>query len=390
MVEQGLTELIEKNVAAGRLKATLSCEDAVMNSDMSLICVGTPSKTDGSLDLTHVVSACENIGKVLKHKNAFHSIVLRSTVVPGTSRNVAIPTLEKASAKTAGIDFCFANNPEFLRESQAIADYFNPPKIVIAALNERTTTALCQLYDGMTAPKIITDFEVAEAVKYADNAWHATKVAFSNELGSILKTLDVDSHKVMDIFCLDRKLNISEAYLKPGFAFGGSCLPKDVRALRACGQAKGVKTPFFDAVLTANEEQIRRGFDMVVRSGKRKVVLMGLSFKAGSDDLRESPLVTLADMLIRHDIDLKIYDPAVRTVANNSSLQEKLPHISKCLVETPEDLTTDSEIFIIGNHGHDYADILLKQANDNAQIIDLVRLKNGIDETCDRYEGICW
>lgn len=394
IIEPGLADMIKKNADEGRLTATLSCEEAVMNSDISLICVGTPSNADGSLKLDYVEAVCREIGAVLKNKKEFHIVVLRSTVVPGTAHNIAIPALEKASGKKAGVDFGFGNNPEFLRESTAIYDYFNPPKIVIGAMDEKTGQAISDLYKGIEAPEVITAVEVAEGVKYADNAWHAMKVGFANELGNILKEHGVDSHKVMDIFCLDTKLNISKAYLKPGFAFGGSCLPKDVRAIRASGQKHGVKTPIFDALLQANEEQVRRAHEMIRQSGVRKVGMMGLSFKAGTDDLRESPLVTLADLLIKDGIELSIYDPSVFEAAhmdgaNKKYIREGIPHISQCLVEKPEDFVSKAEMFVIGNHGEDYARILA-QANDNSPIIDLVRLKDGSAESREAYSGICW
>lgn len=394
IIEPGLPEMIRKNTAAGRLSATLSCEDAVMNSDMSLICVGTPSNEDGSLKLDYVEAVCAEIGAVLKKKTGFHIVVLRSTVVPGTARDIAIPALEKASGKKAGVDFGFGNNPEFLRESSAIFDYFNPPKIVIGAMDEKTGEAISALYKGIDAPEVITAVEVSEGVKYADNAWHAMKVGFANEMGNILKELGVDSHKVMDIFCLDTKLNISKAYLKPGFAFGGSCLPKDVRAIRASGKNKGLKTPIFDALLEANEEQVCRAHDMIRKSGVKKVGLMGLSFKAGTDDLRESPLVALADLLIKDGLDLAIYDPSVFEAANMEGanrkyIREGIPHIYKCLIEKSEDFLKSADMFVIGNHGDDYASILSK-ANDNSPVIDLVRLKDGSAEDRKSYSGICW
>lgn len=394
IVEPGLPELIQRNVQEGRLKATLDCAEAVMNSDISLICVGTPSNVDGSLKLDYVEAVCKEIGEILKTKKDFHSVVLRSTVVPGSARTRAIPVLEKASGKKAGEGFGFGNNPEFLRESTAIYDYFNPPKIVIGALDSKTSKAMSDLYKGIEAPEVITTVDVAEGVKYADNAWHAMKVGFANELGNILKEHGVDSHKVMDIFFLDTKLNISKAYLKPGFAFGGSCLPKDVRALRASAQKKGLNTPIFDALLEANEEQVRRAHRMVLQSGKKKVGLLGLSFKAGSDDLRESPLVTLADLLIKDGIELTIYDPCVFEAAgmegaNQKYIREGIPHISKCLVESPKDILNKAEVFIVGNHGEDYSRILT-EANDNVTIIDLVRLKEQAAESRGGYTGICW
>lgn len=394
IVEPGLPEMIKNNKEKGKLKATLDVREAVMNSDISLICVGTPSNADGSLKLDYVADVCREIGEVLKDKKEFHAVVLRSTVVPGTARDIAIPALEKASGKKAGVDFGFGNNPEFLRESTAIYDYFNPPKIVIGALDDKTAQMMVAVYDGIKADTAICAVEVSEGVKYADNAWHAMKVGFANELGNILKELGVDSHKVMDIFFLDTKLNISKAYLKPGFAFGGSCLPKDVRAIRASGKAKGLKTPIFDSLLDANDEQVKRAQRMIKDSGLKKVGLMGLSFKAGTDDLRESPLVTLADILIKDGYELTIYDPCVFEAANMEGANQKyiregIPHISKGLVEKPEDFLSKVDVIVIGNHGEDYAKILDK-ANDNIQIIDLVRLKNNAAESRKTYTGICW
>lgn len=393
IVEPGLDEMIRKNVAAGRLKATSDAIEAVQNTDMSLICVGTPSNEDGSLKLDYIRDVCRQIGVALSKKDGYHSVVLRSTVVPGTARSVAIPILAEASGKEPGVDFGFGNNPEFLRESTAIYDYFNPPKIVIGAIDDRTAKAVSTLYKGIEAPEVITEIEVAEGVKYADNAWHAMKVGFANEVGNIMKEHGVDSHKVMDIFCLDTKLNISKAYLKPGFAFGGSCLPKDVRALRASAQHKGLKTPIFDALLEANEEQVRRAHQMVLKSGKKKIAMLGLAFKADSDDLRESPLVTLADMLIGNGFEVSIYDPHVLQAskmegANKKYITEGIPHISRCLVSSPKELEK-AELFIIGNHGAEFSQIVA-QANDNLAVIDLVRLKDRAGEKRKAYTGICW
>lgn len=394
IVEPGLDKLLQKNSKAGRLKTTMNVAEAVANSDVSLICVGTPSNEDGSLKLDYIRSVCEQIGAALRDKKEWHSVVLRSTVVPGTARDIAIPILEKASGKKAGKDFGFGNNPEFLRESSAIYDYFNPPKIVIGALDNRTADVLKELYKGIDAPLVVTEIEVAEGVKYADNAWHALKVGFANEVGNIMKEHGVDSHKVMDIFCLDTKLNISKAYMKPGFAFGGSCLPKDVRALRASAKSKGLRTPIFDSLLEANDEQVRRAHRMVIESGKKKVALLGLAFKAGSDDLRESPLVTLANLLISDGIELSIYDPHISQAANMEGanrvyITEGIPHISRRLVTDLSEELQKAELFIVGNHGEDFGQILMN-ANDDASIIDLVRLKCASGEGRKAYSGICW
>lgn len=394
IIEPGLPEMIKKNKENGKLTATLDVREAVMNSDISLICVGTPSNEDGSLKLDYVESVCAQIGEILKDKKEFHAVVLRSTVVPGTARDIAIPALEKASGKKAGVGFGFGNNPEFLRESTAIWDYFNPPKVVIGALDDKTAQMMVEIYKDIDAEQAICPVEVSEGVKYADNAWHAVKVGFANELGNILKELGVDSHKVMKIFFLDTKLNISKAYLMPGFAFGGSCLPKDVRAIRASGKNKGIKTPIFDALLDANDEQVLRAKKMIQESGSKKIGLMGLSFKAGTDDLRESPLVTLADQLINEGYDLSIYDPCVFEAANMEGANQKyiregIPHISKCLVETPAELLAHANVFVIGNGHEEYAQIL-KNVNDNAKIIDLIRLKDNSLEARKSYTGICW
>lgn len=394
IVEPGLEDLIAKNVKSGKLRATLDCAEAVNNTDISMICVGTPSNADGSLKLDYVEAVCKEIGQIIKTKNEFHTVVLRSTCVPGTARNIAVPALEAASGKKAGKDFGFGNNPEFLRESTAIYDYYNPPKIVIGADDPRTAAAVAAIYEGIDAPEVVTDVAISEGVKYADNAWHAMKVGFANELGNILKELGVDSHKVMDIFFLDTKLNISKAYLKPGFAFGGSCLPKDVRAIRASGKKKGLNTPIFDSLLEANDEQVRRGIELIKRTGKKKIALMGLAFKAGTDDLRESPLVTLADLLIKEGFELTIYDPSVYEAsqmagANQKYIREGIPHISKNLVEKGEDLIAKADVFVIGNKGHDFA-ALLEKADPSKIIIDLVRLNAEPIETRKTYTGICW
>jgi GDP-mannose 6-dehydrogenase len=394
IIEPGLPEMIKANKENGRLKATLDVREAVLNSDISLICVGTPSNADGSLKLDYVEAVCAQIGAVIKDKPGYHSVVLRSTVVPGTARNIAIPALEKASGKKAGVDFGFGNNPEFLRESTAIYDYFNPPKVVIGSLDKKTADAMVEIYKDIKADQAICTVEVAEGVKYADNAWHAMKVGFANELGNIMKEMGVDSHKVMDIFFLDTKLNISKAYLKPGFAFGGSCLPKDVRAIRACGKAKGVQTHIFDALLEANDEQVRRAVKLIKETGKKKIGMMGLSFKAGTDDLRESPLVTLADLLLKEGYELVIYDPSVFEAsqmegANQKYIREGIPQISKCLVETAGEFLPRAEVIVIGNHGEDYGQIIAKTSA-QTPIIDLVRLKNNPVEDRASYTGICW
>ncbi len=393
IIEPELQEIIAKGVADGKLKATTNMAEAVNETDISLICVGTPSRADGSLQLDYVVDVCEQIGAVIKQKGGYHVVVLRSTVLPGTAKNVAIPALERASGKKAGEGFGFGNNPEFLRESTAVFDYYNPPKIVIGAEDDRTAKMISDLYADIDAPEVVTTVEVSEGVKYADNSWHAMKVGFANELGNILKELGVDSHKVMDIFFMDTKLNISKAYLKPGFAFGGSCLPKDVRAIRSSGKANGLQTPIFDSLLSANDEQVKRAYDMVKASGAKKIGMLGLSFKADTDDLRESPLVTLADLLLKNDFEIIVYDENVSKAktmggANQKYINENIKHISDNLVEDADEIINKAEVIIVGNSGQSFPDILSKCSQD-MQIIDLVRIDKRL-ESREKYSGICW
>lgn len=391
IIEQDLPELIAKYAQKGTLTATEDIQEAIEQSDISLICVGTPSRPDGSLDLAYVETACAEIGKVLKNKKEFHTVVLRSTMVPGSAIKICLPILEKHSGKKSGVDFGFGNNPEFLRESTAIFDYYNPPKIVVGANDEKSAQTIMALYEGIDAPRVITAVEVAEGVKYADNAWHAMKIGFANEIGNIISDCGVDSHKVMDIFCMDTKLNISKAYLKPGFAFGGSCLPKDVRAIRAKGMEIGLKTPLFDALMIANDNQIERAFEKVKRLGVKNIALLGLSFKAGTDDLRESPLVTLSQALLKEGYNLKIYDPNVFEAKNTEGSNQHyintvIKDVSDCLVENSDDLK-NTELFIIGNSNKDFVKIM--NANQDKPILDLVRLDDSL-ESYSGYHGICW
>lgn len=393
IIEKGLGELIKKGVEGGKLKATADGRDAVMNTGVSLICVGTPSGADGSLDYKYIIEICKQIGATLKGKKDFHTVVIRSTVVPGTLMNVVKPILEEASGKAAGEGFGLGNNPEFLRESTAIEDYFHPTQIVVGALDEKTAAQIMSLYDGIDAPRAIADVSVAEGVKYVSNAWRANKISFANEIGNILKRHGVDSHKVMKIFFEDRKINMGPSFLMPGFAFGGSCLPKDIRALRASAKQKGLKTPLFDSIIKANDLQIRHAFDLIWEKGLQNIALLGLSFKPNTDDLRGSPLVILADLLLKGGYNLKIYDPCVFEAkhmngSNREYIEKGIPHISNCLVETPDELISGSEIFVIGNGTKEFADILSK-TREEATIIDLVRLNAPI-ETRASYTGLCW
>ncbi len=289
IIEPEIGEITAREVAAGRLSATVDVAAAVPRSDLIMICVGTPSRGNGGIDLSHVQRVCRQIGAALPAHAGAPVIVVRSTLLPGTARDLVIPTLEASSGRQAGTDFGVCVNPEFLREGSAVHDYLNPPKTVIGELNRASGNLLASLYTEIAAPLIRTDIETAEMVKYADNAWHALKVGFANEIGHFCKSLGVDSHRVMDIFCRDSKLNLSACYLKPGFAFGGSCLPKDLKALLHRARSLDVSLPILSAVLPSNELQIERAVQTVIEHGSRKVGILGLSFKAGSDDLREQP-----------------------------------------------------------------------------------------------------
>jgi len=312
IIEKEIGQIIAQQVEAGRLSASTEVTVAVQQSDLILVCVGTPSRSNGDIDLRHVRRVCEQIGAALRTHPGAPVVVVRSTLLPGTMRELVIPTLEASSGRQAGSDFGVCVNPEFLREGTAVHDYLNPPKTVIGELTRASGNLLASLYAGLPAPLIRTDIDTAEMVKYADNAWHAVKVGFANEIGNLCKAVQVDSHRVMEIFCQDTKLNLSAYYLRPGFAFGGSCLPKDLRALLHKAKSLDVSLPILSAVLPSNELQIERAVQTVIDHGSRKVGILGFSFKAGSDDLRNSPVVELTERLLGKGFELRVYDSNVR------------------------------------------------------------------------------
>ncbi|GLH76755.1 GDP-mannose 6-dehydrogenase [Bradyrhizobium sp. SSBR45G] len=312
VIEPGISEKVAKAVANGRLTASADATMAIAASDISMICVGTPSAASGDLDLTAIRQVAAEIGRGLKDKPTPHLIVIRSTVLPGTSQKIVVPLLEEASGKKAGTDFEVSFNPEFLREGCAIADFNTPSKTVVGADRKETAERVLALYDELPGAKIATSIETAELAKYIDNSWHALKVAFANEVGVIAKTLDIDSRDVIDIFLQDTRLNISAAYLRPGFAFGGSCLPKDVKALKHLAQSHGLSVPVIENVLPSNDMVMSRGVDWILSQAGRKVAFLGISFKAGTDDVRESPFVLLVNRLLSQDREVRVYDPNVR------------------------------------------------------------------------------
>ena len=391
IVEPGLAELLEAGVNSGLLRGTTDVGAAVLASELSFIAVGTPSKRNGDLDLGYMESVCKQIGAALRDKQERHTVVVRSTVLPGTVKNVVIPLIEAASGKKAGVDFGVATNPEFLRESTAIKDYDFPAMTVIGELDEQSGDLLQELYSELDAPIIRKSIEVAEMIKYTCNVWHAAKVTFANEIGNIAKAAGVDGREVMDVVCQDHKLNLSKYYLKPGFAFGGSCLPKDVRALNYRAGSLDVEAPLIGSLMRSNAAQVQKAFDIIASHDSRKVALLGLSFKAGTDDLRESPQVELAEMLIGKGFDLSIYDRNVEYArvhgANKEYIESKIPHVSSLLNSDLDDVVAKADIIVLGNSDERFAK-LAEQAPSGKRVIDLVgfmpHASNGV------AEGICW
>jgi GDP-mannose 6-dehydrogenase len=393
IVEPGLGELLEEGIRKGLLRGTTDFAEAIRATDLSMICVGTPSKKNGDLELHYIESVCREIGFVLRDKSTRHTVVVRSTVLPGTVKNVVIPILEDCSGKKAGVDFGVAVNPEFLRESTAIQDYDQPPMTVIGQLDQASGDTLQALYEELDAPIIRKGIEVAEMIKYTCNVWHATKVTFANEIGNIAKACGVDGREVMDVVCQDKALNLSQYYMRPGFAFGGSCLPKDVRALTYRAGALDVDAPLLNSLMRSNESQVQNAFDIISGHNKRKIALLGLSFKAGTDDLRESPLVELAEMLIGKGFDLKIYDRNVQYArvhgANKEYIESKIPHVSSLLDEDFAAVIEHADVIVLGNRDETFR-ALVNQVPQGKHVFDLVGFMPSATNLDERVEGICW
>lgn len=393
IVETGIDELISAMVAAGRLRATTASAEAIMNSDASLVCVGTPSNPNGSLDLNHVKHVCEEIGEALKDKAGRHTVVIRSTMLPGTIESLVVPTLETSSGKKAGSDFGVCINPEFLREGSSLKDFYAPPFTLIGTDEEETANLVREFYVGIEAPLFVTALKTAEMVKYACNCFHALKVSFANEIGNICKAVGIDSHEVMNVFAQDTKLNLSPYYLTPGFAFGGSCLPKDLRAINYKAKQLDVEAPVLSSILPSNRLQIERAVNMVLETGKKRVGVLGFSFKAGTDDLRESPMVTLIETLIGKGLQLAIYDRDVSLAklfgANKQYIEREIPHISQLMRSSIDEVLNDSEVLVIGNKAKEFHEIENKVRKDQI-VIDLVRLFDKPIGEEGSYQGICW
>ena len=392
IVEKQIDTIIANEVREGRLSATTDALAAVSSTEVALVCVGTPSQLNGNLDLSYVQKVSENIGQALREHEGFYVVAVRSTMLPGSVHSVVIPTLEAASGKCVGQDFGVCINPEFLREGTAVADYQNPPFTLIGADDEPTAKLVAELYAPLKAPLYTTTIAAAEMVKYTSNAFHALKISFANEIGLLCKSMGIDSHTVMNIFVQDKQLNISDKYLKPGFAFGGSCLPKDVRAITYRAKTLDLELPVLKAILPSNEYHIEHALRLIEDLGKKRIGLLGLSFKAGTDDLRESPIVTLAEKLLGKGYDLCIYDRNVSLAkiigANKRYVEQTIPHISSLLVAEVEDVLEHAEVIVIGNGAPEFYEAL-QRARPDQYIVDLVRLT---DEQIpfDNYQGICW
>lgn len=376
IVEADIGEIVKEQVAAGRLSATTQGAAAVAASDLVMICVGTPGLPNGRQDLNYVRRVCEDVGAGLQAGDGATVVVVRSTLLPGTTRDLVIPVLESTSASRAGTDFGVCYNPEFLREGSAVHDFLHPPKTVVGELNRASGMLLASLYARLPGPQFRTDLETAEMIKYADNAWHALKVGFANEIGSFCDAAGVDGHGVMDIFCQDTKLNISPRYLRPGFAFGGMCLPKDLRALLVRARGLDIELPILDAVLPSNELRITRGIDAVIAAGHRKVGVLGLSFKAGTDDLRGSPVVELVERLIGKGYDLRIYDRNVSLARINGTNREyilkRVPHIASLLLDRIDPVVAHGDTIVIGNAAPEFRDVPARLGRERT-VIDLVQ-----------------
>lgn len=396
IVEPGLAELVKKGVAEGRLSVTEDYAKAIAESEISLVCVGTPSTETGTPNLEYTKRVCAQVGAALRDKAAFHTIVFRSTIPPGTVETELVPILERESGKREGEAFGALFNPEFLREASAVHDFHHPPKIVVGERTpgSRAGDELVRLCEGIEAPLVRTELRVAEMVKYADNCFHALKVCFGNEIGNLAKAMGVsDSHKVMDIFCLDRQLNLSPYYLKPGFAFGGSCLPKDVRAMVRKAHELGVKSPVLESLMPSNQLQVQRAVQLIRETGRRKVGVLGMSFKSGTDDLRESPIVQVVSTLIGKGYELCIYDRNISWEelfgSNLGFLKHELPYAQRLKAETVDDVIARSEVLVVANGAEEFRAVPGAMREDQV-LIDLVRIVDDPREARGRYVGISW
>ena len=392
IVEAGVAELMAAGVASGAIRATADAASAVLETDISIVSVGTPGRANGSLSVDHVRDVCEDIGAALANLDRRHIVVVRSTVLPGTTEEVVIPTLEATSGRRAGRDFDVVYHPEFLREGSSVADFHAPPVTVMAGTDDAAVQAVLAIYPPSDAPFVAVPFRVAELVKYANNAFHGLKVAFANEIGRVAKREGIDGQQVMDIVTLDRKLNISPAYLRPGFAFGGSCLPKDLRALLHLGRQLDLDLPVLEAILPSNRGQIDLAYEMIRSTGRRRVGILGMSFKPGTDDLRESPMVELIEQLSGKGFSVRVYDGNVSLAslqgANREYIERELPHVASLMAATVDEVLDAAEVVVVGHRAAEFADVLGRLRDDQV-LIDLVRVAPDVPRGA-AYDGISW
>ncbi len=388
ILEHRLDELLAAGHQNGRISATTSIHDAVAQSDITLISVSTPSAADGSCDTTYLEAAVKTIGEALANKDSYHVLVFRSTVPPSTTEELLIPIVEKASGKKRDVDFGTSFNPEFLRESTAIADFYNPPKTVIGTDCDKSAQMVKDLYGNVEGDTVVTQIKTAEFTKYIDNTWHALKVSFGNELGRLCKAMNVDSHDVMNIFCMDTHLNISTTYLMPGFAFGGSCLPKDTRGITHMASELSVELPVISNINNSNKTHIHHAMDLINQTKKNRITLVGLTFKPDTDDLRESPALILYQMLKDAGYTVDCYDPYIN--AHQLDMLESMGHhgIKEDFTDNVQKLYDESEVLVV-SHTTAYAQEIVKHAPEHAHVVDLARLpKNSQGQSS--YNGICW
>lgn len=393
IVETGIMELMSDVVASGRIRVTDNAAEAIADTDLSFVCVGTPSQPNGSQSLTALKRLAEQIGAALKQKDQPHTIVIRSTVEPGTVENVVIPILEKHSGKIAQKDFSVCFQPEFLREGCSVEDYDSPPMTVVGVADQRAAGQLRDVFGDLPCKFIETDIRTAETLKYACNTFHALKISFANEIGRICQALGSDSNRVMELLCEDKQLNISTTYLRPGFAFGGSCLPKDLRALLYLAKSHDVEVPMLAGILPSNRLHVDHAAETILARGERSVGIVGLSFKSGTDDLRESPLVDLVERLLGKGMNLKIYDPEVRVSqligANKRYIENVVPHIGSLMCESVEEAMKGMSTVVVGLSDQQIMSELYTHSQDGQFFLDLA----GVPEPTrlrGEYRGICW
>jgi len=397
LINHGLPTIIEKDIdliikeqyEKGNLYATTNYKEALLNTDITIVCVGTPSTDNGHLNLDYIFETAHQIGESLKAKDSFHVIAIRSTVLPGTNKKVG-EIISEISGKERNIDFAVVSNPEFLREGSAVEDYYNPAITVLGSDNNKALEIMESIYYDINAPIIKTDIEVAEIIKYVNNTFHALKICFANEVGNICKKMNIDSHKVMELFCKDTHLNISPYYFKPGFAYGGSCLPKDTKALKTIAHDNYLSSPIIEAIHDSNENQKKIVINMIESTGKKKIGILGLSFKQGTDDLRYSPTVEIVEYLFGKGYNISIWDDIVQESklvgSNKEFIQMHIPHLSKLITDNLENFVENSEIILITQKNNLFASLIDKYPQKT--FIDVVRITNDIRRN--NYQGICW